>query len=288
MKLENTILIYSMFNNLVISIMKIIGGIILGLSSLLADGLHTFVDFVTDVISMIGIKFSKKKPTKHHPFGYGKIEYLTNLYIGVILLLLGIFIIVHSFTTKTVIPPVNLLGLLLIALGLKLAAILTMHIVGERIHSQLLITSVEESKTDLYSSVGVFFITIILQFADKLPILKYVNTIGTILIGLYVVKTAIEIMVHNSMSLIGETTEDEETTNKINKYLKEFKDIEDTKIRLIKYGSYYKLELGLDVKSNMSLRRITNLENKVRKGIIRHRTLNVKYVSIYVTNNLEK
>ena len=80
----------------------------------------------------------------------------------------------------------------------------------------------------------------------------------------------------------------EETTNKINKYLKEFKDIEDTKIRLIKYGSYYKLELGLDVKSNMSLRRITNLENKVRKGIIRHRTLNVKYVSIYVTNNLEK
>ena len=288
MKLENTILIYSMFNNLVISTMKIIGGIILGLSSLLADGLHAFVDFVTDVISMIGIKFSKKKPTKHHPFGYGKIEYLTNLYIGVILLLLGIFIIVHSFTTKTVIPPVNLLGLLLIALGLKLAAILTMHIVGERIHSQLLITSVEESKTDLYSSIGVFFITIILQFADKLPILKYVNTIGTILIGLYVVKTAIEIMAHNSMSLIGETTEDEETTSKINKYLKEFKDIEDTKIRLIKYGSYYKLELGLDVKSNMSLRRITNLENRVRNGIIRHRTLNVKYVSIYVTNNLEK
>jgi divalent metal cation (Fe/Co/Zn/Cd) transporter len=95
-------------------------------------------------------------------------------------------------------------------------------------------------------------------------------------------------MAHNSMSLIGETKEDEETINKINKYLKEFKDIEDTRIRLIMYGSYYKLELGLDVTDNMSLRRITNLENKVRKGIIRHRSLKVKYVSIYVTNKFEK
>lgn len=288
MKLETLILVYSMINNFLISVMKIAGGLFLNLSSLMADGLHTFVDFVTDVISMLGIKFSKKKPTKHHPFGYGKVEYLTNLYIGIILLLLGVFIVVHSFTSPTVIPPVSLLNLLLIALCLKLAAILTMHIVGEKIHSQLLITSVEESKTDLYSSIGVFLITIILQFADKLPILKYVNNIGTILIGLYVIKTAVEIMAHNSMSLIGETKEDKETIGKIEKYLKEFKDIEDTKIRLIMYGSYYKLELGLDVNDKMSLRRITNLENKVRKGIIRHRSLNVKYVSIYVTNKLEK
>ena len=288
MKLETAIIIYSMINNLIISSLKIVGGLLLGLSSLMADGLHTFVDFITDIISIIGIKFSKKKPTKHHPFGYGKIEYLTNLYIGVILFLLGTFIIVHGLISKTVIPPISLLGVLLVALGLKLAAILTMHIVGEKIHSQLLITSTEESKTDLYSSIGVLFITIILQFANKYEFLTYVNVIGTVLIGLYVIKTAIEIMAHNSMSLIGETIEDEETINKINKYLKEFKDIEDTRIRLIKYGSYYKLELGLDVTDNMSLRRITNLENKVRKGIIRHRSLKVKYVSIYVTNKFEK
>ena len=137
-----------------------------------------------------------------------------------------------------------------------------MHIVGEKIHSQLLITSTEESKTDLYSSIGVLFITIILQFANKYEFLTYLNVIGTVLIGLYVIKTAIEIMAHNSMSLIGETIEDEETINKINKYLKEFKDIEDTRISLIKYGSYYKLELGLDVTDNMSLRRITNLEKE--------------------------
>ena len=95
-------------------------------------------------------------------------------------------------------------------------------------------------------------------------------------------------MSQNSMSLIGETTEDKDSIKKIEDYLKDYKDIEDINIRLIKYGPYYKLELGLDVNEKMTLRRIANLENKIRKGIVRHRSLNVKYVSIYVTNKLDK
>ena len=162
MKLETIVLVYSMMNNLVIAIAKIIGGFILNLSSLFADGLHTFCDFITDIICMIGAKVSKKKPTKHHPFGFGKIEYLTNLFVGIILFLLGIYIILHSIKSETIIPPVSLLWLLFAALVLKLIAITIMDKVGEKKHSQLLITSVEESKTDLYSSIGVIIITIIL------------------------------------------------------------------------------------------------------------------------------
>ena len=255
MKLEILILIYSMINNLVISIAKMIGGFILGLSSLFAVGLHTFCDFVTDILCMIGAKISKKKPTKYHPFGFGKIEYLTNLFVGIILFALGIFIIVHSFGTKTVIPAVSLLWLLVGALILKLIAIIIMHLVGEKIHSQLLITSVEESKTDLYSSVGVIIITILLQFATKYPALEYVDMIGTIIIGLMVIKTALEIIIQNSLSLIGEIETDEEAINKVAEYLKEFKVIKDHEITLIKYGSYYKLQLIIELDSKLNLRR---------------------------------
>lgn len=288
MKIETIVLIYSMINNLIIATSKIIGGFLLGLSSLLADGLHAFCDFVTDIICMLGAKLSKKRPTKHHPFGFGKIEYLTNLFIGIILLLLGIYIIIHSVHSKTVIPPASLLWLLFSALVLKLVAILIMHIVGEKRHSQLLITSVQESKTDLYSSIGVIIITIVLQFSDRYPFLKHIDMIGTILIGLMVIKTAIEIIVHNSLSIIGEVEVDEDAINKIKNYLKEFKYIEDEEITLIKYGSYYKLQLVLKLDHRLSLRKITNLENKIRKGIVRHRSLNVKYVSIYVTNKIDK
>ena len=163
MKIEFKILIYSMINNLIISTTKIVGGLVLGLGSLLADGLHTFCDFVTDIICMVGAKISKRRPTKHHPFGYGKFEYLTNQFVGVILFLLGVFIIYNGFTGEHVIPPLNILYLLLAAVILKVINILVMHYVGKKINSQILITSVEESRLDLVSSFLVIIITIVLN-----------------------------------------------------------------------------------------------------------------------------
>lgn len=288
MKTELKVLIYSMINNLVIAIIKIISGILYGLGSLFADGMHTFSDFITDIVCLIGAKFSKKKPTKYHPFGFGKIEYLTNLFVGVVLLLLGGYIIISSFFKKTVIPPLSLLWLLLAVFLLKIIAIMIMHKVGEKINSQLLITSVKESKADLYSTIGVAIITIVLQYSNKYPILEKIDIIGSILIGLIVLKTSLEIIIDNSLSLIGEVEEDPKELEKINELLDENKKVKDYKYELIKYGSYYKLQLTVELDSKLSLRQVTNLENKLKKDIIRHRKLKVKYVTIYVTDKMEK
>lgn len=109
MKKEINCLIYVMINNFIISVIKIISGILLNISSLFADGLHTFVDFITDIISLIGIKISKKRPTKSHPFGFGRFEYLSNLFIGIILLLLSLFIIYKSFNIEHNIPNIKII-----------------------------------------------------------------------------------------------------------------------------------------------------------------------------------
>ena len=79
----------------------------------------------------------------------------------------------------------------------------------------------------------------------------------------------------------------EQTDIVFEQYLKEFKVIKDHEITLIKYGSYYKLQLIIELDSKLNLRRITTLENKIKRGIIRHRSLKVKHVTIYVTNDLD-
>ena len=76
--------------------------------------------------------------------------------------------------------------------------------------------------------------------------------------------------------------------NKIKEILDDNKKIKEYKYELIKYGSYYKLQLTIVLDSRLSLRQVTNLENKLKKEIIRHRKLKIKYVTIYVTNNLKK
>ncbi len=287
MKIESKILIYSMINNLIISIAKIAGGLILGLSSLLADGLHTFCDFATDIICMIGTHISKHRPTKKHPFGFGRIEYLTNLFIGVVLFLLGVFIVYNGFAHEPVIPPLSLMYLLVGAIILKTIVIIVMHKVGKKINSQVLITSVEESKMDLVSSIIVALIAIILQFSDKIPILSYADLIGSIIISTIIFKTSIEIIKDNSLSLLGEVEQNEELEKRLSDFLSEFKQIEDKKITLIKYGSYYQLYLILDLDHKLTLRQVSNLETKIKKSITRHSSFDIKYVTIYVTNKID-
>lgn len=287
MKLETKILIYSMINNFIIALTKIISGISLGLSSLLADGLHTFCDFITDIICMIGTKISKHKPTKLHPFGFGKIEYLNNLFIGIILFLLGIFIIINGIKHEIVVPPLSLLLLLLFAILLKIIAIFIMDKVGKKINSQVLITSKEESKMDLVSSVVVAIIAIVLQFTDEYPWLKYTDLLGSIFIGIIVIKTALDIIIDNSLSLLGEIETDKEIIKKVEDFVSEFKGVEKQEVTLIKSGSYYQLHLVLELDHNLTLRQVTNLENKIKRSIIRHTSLDIKYVTIYVTNKLD-
>lgn len=286
MKLEFKTLIYSMINNLVISIIKIIGGVIFGLGSLLADGMHTFSDFITDIVCLVGAKLSKKKPTKYHPYGFGKVEYLTNLFVGIVLLLLAFYIIISSFFKEAVVPPLSVLILLILVFGLKALAIFIMNKIGKRINSQLLVTSVQESKADLYSTIGVVIITILLQFSDSIPLLEYSDIVGSILIGLIVFKTAISIIVDNSLLLIGEVEENEEINNKVKEFVKQRKEVKDVDVSLIEYGPYYRLQLTLELDSKLSLIQVTKIEESIKKDIIRHRSMKIKYVSINVTNKM--
>lgn len=287
MKSEIKTLAYSMINNLLISSMKILGGFYFGLGSLLADGLHTFSDFITDIVCLVGSKISKKRPTKYHPFGFGKIEYLTNIFVGIILFLLGTYIVIHGIASKTVVPPLMVLYIVFIAFVLKLIAVVIMERVGEKINSQMLATAVEESKADLYSSVGVAIITILLQFSDKIKILRYSDIIGSIILGVLVLKTAVKIIIDNSLSIIGETEDNKEILEKISYSLSEFKEIKEKQIDLIKYGAYYKLQLMIELDDNIKLKQITNLENAIKKKIKQDKKLKIKYVTIYVTSDLD-
>ncbi len=287
MKLEFKTLIYSMINNLVIAVLKIIGGVIFGLGSLFADGMHTFSDFITDIVCLVGAKLSKKKPTKSHPYGFGKVEYLTNLFVGIVLLLLAIYIIVSSFFKEAVVPPISVLILLVLVFVLKAMAIFIMNKVGKKINSQLLVTSVQESKADLYSTIGVVIITILLQFSNTFPLFIHADIIGSILIGLIVLKTAISIIIDNSLLLIGEVEDNEEQIKKVEDLVREWKEVKDLSVTLIEYGSYYRLQLILELDSKLSLRQVTKIEEDIKKKIIRHRSLKVKYVSINVTNDLD-
>lgn len=86
-------LIISFLGNCVLVILKYVVGIITNTQVLLADAMHSLSDLITDVVAIIGSKMSYKKSDIKHPKGYGRIQYVTNLIMGVVILLLSINII---------------------------------------------------------------------------------------------------------------------------------------------------------------------------------------------------
>lgn len=287
MKLEENALRFSMINNFIISIIKIIGGFIFNLNSLFADGLQTMSDFITDIVSMIGVEIGNKKATKYHPFGFGRMEYLSNLFIGVILVLLCFFIGFNAFTSEFSIPPIKVLIVIILGLTLKFIGILVLSSANKKLNSQTLYTSIEESKTDFYSSISIIFITILLQFSDKYPILKYADMIGSLFIALIILRIGIKIILENGNLLLGETDNNEELNKDLGDLLSKYRSIKNHSVSLIKYGSYYQLELTLELDETTTLKQLSMLERNVKFDIMKHKEYKIRYININSTIKME-
>ena len=96
--------------NIILGLAKVGIGLISGSQALLADGVHSFSDLVTDAALLLGVKYWSRPPDECHPYGHGRIETAVNLFIGgaVISVAIGIAVeALHKFNT----PSENTLGL---------------------------------------------------------------------------------------------------------------------------------------------------------------------------------
>lgn len=75
--------------NLVVAIIKLVAAYFTNSKAMLAEGIHSIADSLNQVLLLIGIKQSKKKPDDIHNFGYGKSQFFWSLMVGVILFFLG-------------------------------------------------------------------------------------------------------------------------------------------------------------------------------------------------------
>lgn len=82
--------------NFVISLSKILVGIIASSIAIISEGINNAIDSLTSIITLIGTKLSNKHPDEKHPFGYGRIEYLTSLVIAVFIIVTGVETIIEA------------------------------------------------------------------------------------------------------------------------------------------------------------------------------------------------
>ena len=275
-------LIISLIANTFLSFLKIIVGLFSGFKSLVADGIHSFSDLITDVISMIGAFLSKKPADKGHPRGHGKIEYITSLIISVSIIILGITILKNSFSKENTIPNIYICIIIFITIIVKYIVSHTLIKKGEEINSTLLIASAKESFADVYSSVLVLFITAISQFHDKFKLLKYSDMVGSILISVMILTTGIRLLFQSVSLLIGESEKSKDIILKAKTIIKD----REIKLKIKecimhKYGSYYEVILSILVDGDITVRDAHKLMDSIEKDLI-NSDLKIKYVVIHI------
>lgn len=276
---EQTIFFITMLINLIIASIKLISGTLFGLSSLVADSFQTYTDFITDIISMIASKVGKKRANKKYPFGYGMIENISNLFIGLLLMLLSLFIFIQSFKIKEVEVNLIIFVILIIVIILKTIIFLYLYTNGKNNNNQSMIVSAKESSMDLISTIIVLIVSILLLFQNNYPVLKYSDMIGSIIISLIIFYTAIRIVIENIAYLLGSSEENKEILNEIENIIKNYKLIKDSHIKLMRIGAYYNLYLTIELEETVTLKKLFQLDNNLKKDI-KHICKKIRFIEI--------
>lgn len=280
-------MVVSMIVNVFLSLIKIISGILGSCNSLIADGIHSISDLSTDIIAIIGNKLSLKPADNKHPYGHGKIEYLTSLIISIVILFLGFSIIYNTINRQTVIPKVWVLIVSFITIISKY--FLSSFIIkqGKRINSTILIASGYESRSDAVGSIGVFLSVIVMHLSSYINIFKYADKVATIIIAILIIKTGFNILKENIGLLLGEQLIDENYLQKIKNIIYEEEDLKIKNIHILRNGPYNHLVATITMNNFISLEeahdKIDLIELKVKEYDEK-----IKYVTIHVEPTIDK
>lgn len=194
--------------NLVLSIVKISVGFLSGSVSITADGFNNLSDMASSVITMVGIKLANRPADKEHPFGHGRMEYLSALVVAFMVMLVGVQFIKTS--VDRIMNPVPITFemipfiLLLLSLIVKFWLSRFNKYVGEKINSSALKAASVDALGDVFTSSCVLISFLAAKFTT-LPIDGYVGLVVSVAIlyaGYSLVKETIS-------PLLGEAPDEE-------------------------------------------------------------------------------
>ncbi len=281
MKGERNLLVFTSLFNILIGIIKLIGGVLFHVNALLTDSIYTFSDSLTDMIALIGAKLSKKRPTKYHPYGFGRVEYITNLFIGVLMFLVGGYLLIHSFEKNEFIPPIYTLLFVVVAVVLKMIVVAIMMKKNQNLNSPIVHDNIEEARLDVISSLFIGVVILLLTVSDKLPILKYSDMVASIIICVMIFKNAFHLLKNNILNLLGEVELNQSVIDDLKEMIEpSLNNASISKVELIKYGRYYKAHLVITFDKNCTLKRAKKIEQEIKKQLRSYKKISIKIINI--------
>lgn len=160
-------------NNFLLFVLKLVIGGLLNSIAIISDAFNNLSDMGSSLVSIIGAKMSNMKPDKEHPFGHGRIEYLSSLLVAVIIFMVGFTLLKTSFSKIFTPEKLNFNPILILILILSVLVKVWMfsynRYMGKKINSTVLNATASDSLNDVYAT-GVVILSTILSLFTNFPL----------------------------------------------------------------------------------------------------------------------
>lgn len=188
--------------NVALAAFKAAVGILSNSIAVTLDAVNNLSDAISSIITIVGTKLSNKKADREHPFGHGRIEYITTTVIAAIIMYAGISSLIKSIQDimDPVTPDYSPLSLVIIAVAVLVKIVLGHYVrsVGNRVNSDTLIASGSDALFDATLSTSVLAAALIFIFTG-ISIEAYVG----IVISVFIIKASIELLQGSIKEIIG-------------------------------------------------------------------------------------
>ncbi|MGN0703403.1 MAG: cation diffusion facilitator family transporter [Lentihominibacter sp.] len=210
--------IVGIISNLILCIMKILIGLVSRSIAIIADGINNLADASSSIITLVGFKLASQPEDEDHPYGHARIEYLTGLFISIVIIVIGLQLLRTSIDKILHPDPLEFSYLTIIilvaAILIKLWQSLFNRSIGRKIRSVTLMATAADSRNDVISTSVVLISVIVGKFTG-------IQTDGYMgcLVALFIIWSGIQLVRETTSPLLGEAP-DHELVNSITEIVK--------------------------------------------------------------------
>ncbi|MDO4963412.1 MAG: cation diffusion facilitator family transporter [bacterium] len=159
--------IFGIISNLTLAIIKLVIGLFSNSVSIIADSINNISDMVTSILTIIGFNLSSKHPTKEHPYGFARYEYVSGLVISIFMIFMGVLFakesIIKIIHPKTLVINLYTYIILLIAIFIKSYQMIVYFDFSKSINSSTLKANAIDSKNDIISTTSILISIVIMD-----------------------------------------------------------------------------------------------------------------------------
>lgn len=193
---------FSLIVNILLFLLKVVGGVFGHSRALLADAINSLLDIVGNTVVWIGIRIAKRPADEGHPYGHGHADTIAALFVSTLLVITGIYIgysAVHVIIDKDYTVP-GKLATAVAAFTIVVKEILYQWTIraGRKANSPAVIANAYDHRADVYASSGALIGIVVAQIG--FPVL---DPIAGFWIGFLILKNAVNLLKNNLHFLMG-------------------------------------------------------------------------------------